>query len=356
MPPASHSPLKKPVPVNKTPGKLLVIRNDKLGDFVLSLPSFAILKQNLPDTEIHALVPAYTAPLAKMCADIDHIIFDTEDDTVKSSARLSREIARENYDAVITLYSTTRIGIAVWRAGITVRVAPATKLAQLFYNYKISQRRSRSEKPEYEYNRDLAEYYLSNILDMSALSIPAPAYLAIADNVQSQTRQDLCSRLNIPAQHKLIFIHPGSGGSARNLSLAQYALLLNNLDCTYAFTTVISCAPAEVAIANSLAEQLSVENKVYVSDQGLEKFVAHIALADVFISGSTGPLHIAGALNRPTAGFYPRRQSATSLRWQTLNSASRRLAFSPPDNADAEDMQAIDVHAAAKLISNTFLR
>ncbi|WP_455219547.1 glycosyltransferase family 9 protein, partial [Kaarinaea lacus] len=94
---------------------------------------------------------------------------------------------------------------------------------------------------------------------------------------------------------------------------------------------------------------------VYQSTEGLKRFAQHIQFADVFVSGSTGPLHIAGALNTPTAAFYPRRRSATSLRWQTLNSEDKRLAFSPPDSADEHDMCAIDITHAASEISSNFL-
>jgi len=72
----------------------------------------------------------------------------------------------------------------------------------------------------------------------------------------------------------------------------------------------------------------------------------------MFIGGSTGPLHVAGALNRPTCGFFPLRRSATSLRWQTLNDADRRLAFSPPPSTDVDDMSRVDLDAAAQAISN----
>ena len=92
---------------------------------------------------------------------------------------------------------------------------------------------------------------------------------------------------------------------------------------------------------------------VYISDQGLSRFAQHIAFADVFISGSTGTLHIAGALDRPTAAFYSGRRSATALRWRTLNSPERRLAFEA--SAEAADMSGMDVEAAAREISERFL-
>ena len=50
-------------------------------------------------------------------------------------------------------------------------------------------------------------------------------------------------------------------------------------------------------------------------------------MAVFFIAGSTGPLHVAGALNKKTIGFYPSKRSSTSLRWQTINDFEKKLNF-----------------------------
>ncbi len=60
-----------------SPKKILVIRNDKLGDFMLIFPALSLLKKAFPAAEIHALVPEYTAPMAKLCPWIDHVVTDT---------------------------------------------------------------------------------------------------------------------------------------------------------------------------------------------------------------------------------------------------------------------------------------
>jgi len=38
------------------------------------------------------------------------------------------------------------------------------------------------------------------------------------------------------------------------------------------------------------------------------------------------------------------------LRWQTLSSDDRRLAFSPPQNSEEESMQGIDLESCAQEI------
>ena len=151
-------------------------------------------------------------------------------------------------------------------------------------------------------------------------------------------------------------MHPGSGGSANNLSAEQYARLLRKLPLKPNQHVVITAGPNEESTAESLAAQLGNQlHSIYYSRQGLVNFAQFLQNAALFISGSTGPLHIAGALDRPTAAFYPRKRSSTALRWQTLSRETRRLGFMPPEQAEAENMQSIDIDAAANLIAEKLL-
>ena len=336
--------------------KILVIRNDKLGDFMLSYPSFALLKQALPDCETYALVPAYTREMAEACPWIDHVIIDTAKDSGAMGLRsLIKSFRAYQFDAAITLFSTTRIGFALMAAGIRHRLAPATKAAQIFYNHKLTQRRSRSEKPEYEYNLDLVRDFLQS-QNIAIPELHKPPYLHFNEQEVEELKQTFCSTHHLDIRNPVVFIHPGSGGSANNLSLDQYQQLAINLTDKTTLNLVITAGPGELPYAEQLATQLgNLKHAVYYSTEGLQRFAQHIQFADVFISGSTGPLHIAGALNTATAAFYPRRRSATSLRWQTLNSDDKRLAFSPPESAEEQDMSVINMDDAASLIYQKFL-
>ncbi len=328
--------------------KILVIRNDKLGDFMLSLPVFALLKHSLDDCQTTALVPEYTADIARICPWIDDVIIDPQ----KFSLPLIKLVRERHFDAVITLYSTTRIGITCLASGIKERYAPATKIAQIFYNHRISQRRSRSEKPEYRYNLDLAESFLSD-LGVQVKPVQAP-FIDLNQNEIDALRTSFCQKNKVDPGHKLVFVHSGSGGSANNLSLEQYALLIKKLDSDNLYF-VLTAGPGELGAAQTVSAELSdIPHTVFHSTKGLINFAKHIAFADLFISGSTGPLHIAGALNVPTAAFYPLRQSATPLRWQTLNTEDRRIAFSPPETGDKEDMSRIDLDGVAEEIRKKY--
>ena len=334
--------------------KILVVRNDKLGDFMLAYPSFAWLKASMPSAHIVALVPAYTAAMAEICPGVDSVLLDPGAD--QGWRALAALLRRERFDAVITLFSTGRVALACRAAGIPYRLAPATKLAQLLYNHRLRQRRSRSEKPEYDYNLDLIGRFLADH-GITAAARPQPPFLRFGKEETAQLRQRFCVENGIDPAATLIFIHSGSGGSAPNLTAEQFATLAQGLSVGRPAAFVVGCGPREEFKADTLAALLApLPHAVYRSDRGIVDYAQHIAFADLFISGSTGPLHIAGALDVPTAAFYTRRRSATPLRWQTLNSPERRLAFTPPDDAEETDMSRVDIAAAATQISKRFLR
>lgn len=323
---------------------------------MLAYPTFLLLKASLPNTTVHALVPAYTRPMAECCRGIDGVVLDPGPNAgIAAQRTLLRQLRAARYDAVVTLFTTTRIGWLMRLAGIPYRLAPATKVAQIFYNKRLTQRRSRSAKPEHAYNLELGLKLLADH-GMHDPRYPAPPCLQFPANEITALRAAFCRARDIAPADKLVFIHPGHGGSANNLSVDQFARLAQALHAADPLTFVITAGPGEEASAQRLDALLDgLRRTVYRSDEGLQRFAQHIQFADLFISGSTGPLHIAGALDRPTAGFYTRRRSATSLRWQTLNRPERRLAFSVPQTAAEEDMSAIDVVAAAASISRAFL-
>lgn len=325
------------------PKSILICRSDKLGDFVLSLPGFVLLKKALPETKIIALTQEYTKPIAELCDAIDEIV--TIPKSGSSFTRIKNTIAAIKpleLDASISLFTTLTLAIGLMFSKIPFRLSPATKFDQIFYNFKLRQRRSQSLKPEFEYNLDLVKHYLkvNNFEYTDSFDRPL---LQFQKDVLIKTRELFCNQFNIDKLNKLIFVHVGSGGSANNLSPKQYAELINNLSNKIRATFVLCEGPEDTQnVENTITELKSGNYIRYISDKGLLEFTKHIAIADFFISGSTGPLHIAGALDIPTAGFYPNRRSATSTRWKTLNSNNNLFAFSP-DTKDSEDMSAINL-------------
>lgn len=332
--------------------RVLVVRNDKIGDFMLAWPAIALLEKS-GQCEISVLVPEYTADLARMCPWISHVVIDPG-----PKAPLARQqemvdaIKALNPDAAIALFSNWRNGVTLRHAGIPYRLAPATKLAQFLYTHRLVQRRSRSLKPEWEYNLDLAARFLQD--HEFALRSVSPPYMRVAFEERSAARQQIADQLGFSVQDRWLVVHAGSGGSAVNLSMAQYESLVADISFRLpGWQILLSAGPQEQAAVGGLNSALLARHvpvSVLPSDQGLRGLVLALSNADCFISGSTGPLHIAGALDVPTVGFFPARRSGTALRWQPLNSRDRHFAIQAEQDKGADSFSALDLQQSASNI------
>ena len=336
--------------------RLLVVRNDKIGDFMLAWPALALLKQ--AGCEITVLVPPYTEPLARLCPSVDAVITDigAKATTAEQTALVER-IRSEKFDGALALFSTWRNATLLSQAKIPYRLAPATKLAQIRYTHRLTQRRSRSEKPEWVYNLDLAAQLLKD-LGLSVSTV-CPPYLVIPGERLTEWRKRLAQSLSLSETARWLFVHVGSGGSANNLTLEQYERLVVALsDRLTDWQFVLTAGPDEEAVVGGVYTRLLTKHvpaALWVSKEGLDAFAQGMATADAMVAGSTGPLHIAGALDVPTVGFYPRLQSSTALRWQTLNKPSRHLAVSVPEQSnDPESFASLDIEEVADRITTFF--
>ena len=313
--------------------KILVIRNDRLGDLMLILPALRIIKSSIPDIQIDCLIDKSYKDISLLSNDIDNVLIDTIS---------SNNIREHEYDYCISFFSTFSIGYKLWKANIKNRYAPATKLAQVFYNKTIKQNRSKSHKSEYEYNNDLARYFLD---DNGYQIIESNDPFIILDSQKEESN----------SSKKIIFIHPFTGGSSKTLSEDDFIKLCIELDklCSYKF--ILHCDIYDYKRCLTMKNKLpKLDIDVIKPTDQLIQMFSNINQCDLFIAGSTGPLHVAGSLNKKTVAFYPSKKSSTSLRWTTINDKSNRLAYE--DSGTDDNYIKNDISRVANEIYNELLK
>ena len=324
--------------------KVLLCRNDKIGDVTLALPSIDYLRTSLPANAFLAvLVTEYAQDVVKKSNLVDEIILDDKDD-----ARLVNKLKQYNFDAAIVLFSTWRLAKLLYKAGIAYRLAPATKPAQIWYNKLLSQKRSKSLQPEYQYNIDLVNKFLIDHEYKSERYTLRPPYLLseysslpAAYQQESETMQRAKNN-----GYLLIAVSLTDGGSApNNLSPNQYFQLIKLLDEKIKCCWIFTCDYNNNGKINELCNQLlGAVNYFVMAPRKLGEFIDLLASCDFLIGGSTGPLHLAAALNKPVIAFYPKQKTAGSLRWQVISDKDKCLSIKSNDNHNFE----IDIESASE--------
>ena len=313
--------------------KLLVVRNDRLGDLMLILPALRIIKSSIENIEIDCYVNEKYKDIKLVTEYIDNTICGHDD--------LVRHIDRNNYDYAISFFSTFKTGFQLWKSNIKKRYAPSTKIAQIFYNRKISQNRSSSKKSEYEYNNDIAKYFLEdNSYSITDINKP---YITLRD---TQRIMDM--------KKPKIFVHPFTGGSSKTLSDNDFIELCKQINKNGTYSFVLHCDKNDYDKCKALSVKFNgLDIQIIDPTDSIVEMFHNINQCDVFIAGSTGPLHVAAALNKKTVGFYPSKLSSIVRRWDTINLDSNKLSFTDI-GADKEYIK-VDLSNAANMIRANFL-
>lgn len=311
---------------------IIVSRTDKIGDLVLSIPSFYMIKKMYPNSKLTVLVRNYNYDVVKNLSYIDEVI--KIDDYDEES--LENKIKDINADIFVALYSDERVAKLARVSKAKWRVGPFSKIESFFsYNKGLWQKRSKSIKNEAEYNLDLVRSIDLKLYEKN-LEINTKI---IYDKGHEKIAEDWLQLNNID---KFILIHPFSGGSAKNITDAQYSELIEKiLEESKDYSVVISSSIQDKERAEKIKESLKFENVyVFANEGSLLNLAATIDKCKLFIGTSTGPTHIAGALGKNIIGIYPIKKTQSPLRWGVYG--NKNVTYILPEGEKEEDYRTKD--------------
>lgn len=309
--------------------RILVARTDKIGDLVLSIPSFFMLKKMYPNAELIVLVRGYNADIVRNLSYIDRVI--KIDGFTKDE--LLEKIAYFKADVFIALYNDSYIASLAKASKAKIKIGPISKLSSFFtYNKGIRQQRSKSIKNEAEYNLDLVAK-----LDKERYDEIFELNTKIELSEENRNVANLYfSENNING--KVLVVNPFMGGSAKNITDEQYINILKKVKQeTPNLNIIITCHISDEERAEKLRLALAQENIfVFANGASILNTAAIIERANVYFGGSTGPTHIAGALGKKIVAIYPNKKTQSPTRWGIYGNINVRYII-PDENRPKEN-------------------
>jgi len=289
---------------------IIISETDRIGDVILTLPVFKTLKKNNKQIKITALVRDYTADIFKCFKFVDDII--VYDPVIKKNKEryknLLLKIKSNEYDTAIILHPEYIIAKLFKDAKIKTRISYGWKWYQFLFTKVLIQHRSKNIKHQLEYNLDILKLLKINdsFFDTNIKLYPTQKSLTFIKKLLKKRK----------VTNKFIIIHPGSGHSALNLPIEKYNELINQIHKNFKnLKIVITGSISDKEAINYLISNSTSPIEIMPENLSLEDLIALISLSKIFISNSTGPLHIASALRIPTISFYSPVFIHSPVRW-----------------------------------------
>lgn len=275
---------------------------------MLSLPVMVALRRRYPKAILTMLVAPPIRPLVEDHPDLDAVMTD---DAVFSGIagffRFVRALREDKFDAALLLHPTLRLAAALALARIPIRVGTGYRAYSFLFNRRVKEHRKFSARHEAEFNLSLAA-------KLDAPVEPVAFHLTVQpDAAESVSR--ILEELNIATRQPLVVIHPGSRGSARDWPLDRFVKLADRFVREKRAAVIVTGGGAEKMLVDKFVRQMAEKAYPFAGRLDLKELIALLARADLMVANSTGPLHIAAALDTRVIGLYPPLRPASARRW-----------------------------------------
>ena len=303
--------------------RILVVRTDRVGDVVFITPAIRELRRTFPDAFIATLTQPHTKNILINNPYLNEIL--TDDLSKDSFWKVVKTIRKYKFTDALLMVPTERAAYQLFFAGINNRVGIGHKLYEIITGMKsVSRNNYIPLRHEADYCMDLARK-IGVVTDNYTLQI------FVTDKEKEEAVKILEENRTGKNDFK-IFLHTGSLGSAPNWSEEKYFQLIKLLLEKYKDNRVKIILTAR-EMSDAFVSNLMVLDSGRIINlsarlNDLRDMIKTIALADIFIGPSTGPLHIADALERKCIGIHCRRPMSCGKHQGVINAKSVNVEMS----------------------------
>lgn len=308
------------------PRRILVVRTDRLGDVILTLPMLAVLRARYPDAWLGMLLSRYTGEIVRNHPHVNAFIWHDDAGKPRPSSDLIADIRAQRFDTVVLVHPTPRLAWIMARTGIPQRIGTGYRYYSVLMTHKVFEHRKDAKHHELEYNLRL----------LGALD-PAIQTDGVKPDFGLRVQPDAAARITSLLQdrgvgeHEMIaVIHPGSGGSARDWPLTRFGELGARLAQDPRLRLLVTGGPGETGAVHAVAKDAGPRAVPLAGALSLPELAALYARAAVVVANSTGPLHLAAALGTPVVGIYPQLTPMSPARWGPYTEKKRVLVPDAP--------------------------
>lgn len=270
--------------------KILAVRNDRFGEFLLNIPVLRALKETFLNVRIIVALNPYVRELAECVPFIDEIIEWPQEQkhSLREKLQLIKLLKAKNIDMAIMLNSSKEFNIFSYLAGIPIRVGYDRKWGFLL-THKIEDKKYLGFKHEIDYNLELVSLIGAQTEDKN-LSL----------NIDNNTGIDLQTE----DTGNLVALHPWTSDSIKQWPQDNFRELADRLIKELKIKIMIIGGKEESGRSVELFKDFDSCLINMTGKTSLGQLAALLKKCKLLISGDSGPVHLACAVGTPVITLF----------------------------------------------------
>lgn len=321
-----------PRPWAPPPRRVLLLRLERIGDLLMTLGAIRLVRRLLPDAAIDLVVGSWNEEIARLVAEVSRV----ESLDVPWLAREGRGaswpalVARarswrhRRYDLAINFEGDIRSHLLMAMSRAPVRAGFPMAGGGPVLTLRVDHDPTRP-------TADNARRLVERVAERCALALPvdAPAEahrLVVPDEARRRADGRLAA---VAGARRLFGLHASGGREIKQWHPDRFGEAVAVLAARHDAAVVLTGGPADQALVAAARSRIpdGVPVVDLAGDVDLVTLAAVLARLDLFVTGDTGPMHLAAAVGTPiVAVFGP----STPLRYAPLAAHSRVVRIDLP--------------------------
>ena len=281
--------------------EVLVLRLDRIGDVLMSLPALHDLRRALPRARIRLAVGGWSAEVAKNAPVDDVIVWSAswagrpQEGALPFAElrRRARAMRQAPPDLALDLQGDVRAAWLMHETGARWRAGYANTGGRYLLTHVIPLDETVSWV---EQNRRA----VASIVGTTGTE---PTFQPLTpDDRGFATR--LLATLDLERRRPLVAIHPSGGRAIKQWPVERWAEVGYRLQEEHGATILVTGSEADRPLAERLARGLAARPIDLTGRLSTRETMAVIAALDLFLSPDTGPMHMACAVDTPSVSVF----------------------------------------------------
>jgi heptosyltransferase-2 len=287
----------------RQPEKILIRSTNWIGDAVMTTPAIRTIANNFPDAEITLLALPWVSDVFCACPHIDHIFLYEKNGRhqgIRGKLTLAADLKKKKFDAAILLQNAFEAALITTLARIPARGGYTTDGRGLLLTHGV-------RKPPRIDSRHQVHYYQQMLAGLGLIPGDNQLELFIAPESKRTAEDRLNSYFADHGRVPVIGFNPGAAyGPAKRWPAEKFAQLGKRLLEQTDSLILIFGTKADHQAAKTIQQQAQDQGRIMdlTGKTDLKTAIAYIDSCDAFVTNDSGLMHVAAALDIPTAAIF----------------------------------------------------
>lgn len=272
--------------------KILAIRNDRFGEFLLVIPALRALKKTYPQAKITLAVDRYLEPLASSIDVVDTVlVWEKRKHRFIEIFKFAKFLRKSKYDIAVVFNPTKDSHLLTFLTGIPIRVGYNRKWPFLLTR-RVKDKKYLGDKHEVEYNVQLISSFIPEIQEHNH-----------AITVSESARKSLQKKLKTPIDKSTIVVHPWTSDPIKQWSPNNFRKLVQQLCCDPIRQIVVVGSNVSEE-KKFIFEGISVNVINMINKTDLPELAVILKDSGLLISCDSGPVHLAASVGTKVLSIF----------------------------------------------------